>query len=224
MRIVTVDTKPKARAELVGAIREAMPAADIVSFGAPGELADYAKEHDCPVVFIEAEMWPITGTDLARELLIIQPKANIIFVSSYDLYQQEALNIGVRFSGFILRPATKAKVAEELANLRNPMGGETLPETVTKGPLTLKVIPTTAYLRGKDILLTQKEFALMLLFIQNEKKEMSVEYIYEQIWGLIMNKEPRALQQHISTLRKKIEGSGYTIKTLRSAGYCFEQE
>ena len=101
---------------------------------------------------------------------------------------------------------------------------EQLPEIIEKGPLMLIITSMTALLGGKDLLLTQKEFFLLLLFAQNEDKVMSAEYIYEQVWGQGMNKEARALQQHISNLRGKIEESGYTIVPVRNAGYRFERE
>jgi DNA-binding response OmpR family regulator len=57
-----------------------------------------------------------------------------------------------------------------------------LPETVTKGALKLDVVASQAFCGGVDLLLTQKEFALLLLFTQNEDKTMSAEYIYEKVW------------------------------------------
>ena len=100
---------------------------------------------------------------------------------------------------------------------------EQVPEIIEKGLLTLKITSMIALLLGEDLLLTQKEFFLLLLFVQNEDRVMSAEYIYEKVWGQEMNKEARALQQHISNLRSKIEGCGYSIIPVRNAGYRFEK-
>ena len=98
---------------------------------------------------------------------------------------------------------------------------ELVPETVTRGRLTLKPAPMIALLDGEDILLTQKEFSLLMLFAQNEGKTMSAGYIYEQVWGREMMGDDRALQQRISSLREKIEESGYVIAAVRGEGYRF---
>jgi DNA-binding response OmpR family regulator len=82
----------------------------------------------------------------------------------------------------------------------------------------------TAFLHGEDVLLTQKEFALLLLFVQNEDKTMSVEYIYKKVWGQELNNDARALQKRISDLREKIKGSGYVISNIRGGGYRLERE
>ena len=101
---------------------------------------------------------------------------------------------------------------------------ELVPETVTRGRLTLKPAPMIALLDSEDILLTQKEFSLLMLFAQNENKTMSAAYIYEKVWGREMLGDDRALQQRISSLREKIEESGYIIATVRGEGYRFERK
>jgi DNA-binding response OmpR family regulator len=101
---------------------------------------------------------------------------------------------------------------------------EAVPETIIKGLLTLNLKSLSAYINGVNILLTQKEFALLLMFVQNEDRNISAEYLYEQVWGLEMVGEARAVKFQISNLRKKLEGSGYTVLSTRGEGYCFERE
>ena len=117
------------------------------------------------------------------------------------------------------------KFTELLARLKRLLYRvEQVPETVTRGRLTLKPAPMIALLDGEDILLTQKEFSLLMLFAQNEDKTISTAYIYEKVWGREMMGDDRALQQRISNLREKIAESGYVIATVRGAGYRFERK
>jgi DNA-binding response OmpR family regulator len=94
---------------------------------------------------------------------------------------------------------------------------------VTKGPLTLDVVASRATLSGGDLLLSQKEFAALLLLAQNEGKTLSAEYLYETIWKTVMCGDNRAIQQTVSRLRKKIEHAGFSIRTLRGEGYMFTE-
>jgi DNA-binding response OmpR family regulator len=98
-----------------------------------------------------------------------------------------------------------------------------VPKTVTKGPMELNVIAGLALLGGADMLLTQKEFALLLLFAQNEGRVFSAENLYEKVWGLPIGDDNRTLKKHLSNLRKKLkeENSGYEITAARGEGYCF---
>ena len=100
---------------------------------------------------------------------------------------------------------------------------ENIPETVAKGPLSLDVTAGVAMLDRTNLLLTQKEFALLLVFVQNEERFISMEYIYEKIWKAPMV-DSQAIRQTVSRLNKKISGSGYLIVWSRGEGYSFERE
>jgi DNA-binding response OmpR family regulator len=96
-----------------------------------------------------------------------------------------------------------------------------VPERILKGPLQLDVLAGQAFLGGGDLLLAQKEFALLLLFSQNEGKTMSAEYIYEKVWKQPLADDDGALKNTVYKLRKKLNGSGYVIKNERGGGYGF---
>jgi len=99
------------------------------------------------------------------------------------------------------------------------------PEAViTVGALTLDTVSQRVTLNGEDIVLAQKEFALLLLFTQNEDKIMSAEYIYKNAWGQPMAGDKNAVRMAISRLRGKIEPSGYDISAIRGKGYIFEKK
>jgi DNA-binding response OmpR family regulator len=97
--------------------------------------------------------------------------------------------------------------------------------TVQKGALELDIISGLAFFNGKDLLLNHKEFALLLLLVQNENTTLSVEYIYEKIWNDKNRNDKRSLQTRISAIRKKFEDNNYnyTIRNSYGKGYCFEK-
>ena len=99
-----------------------------------------------------------------------------------------------------------------------------VPEVIVKGLLTLNPMASQAFMNGEDLLLTQKEFSILLLFTQNDGKLLSAEYLYEKVWGKSMNEDAGAVQYQISNLRKKIEGSGCRISVKRGGGYLLEAE
>ena len=101
---------------------------------------------------------------------------------------------------------------------------EQLPETVTRGPLTLNILAKEAFLGGEDLMLTPKDFTLLQFFVQNEGHALGNEVIYEKVWGRPMGEDTGAIRKALSRLRKKIEGSGYTISAVYGNGYRFEKE
>jgi len=99
-----------------------------------------------------------------------------------------------------------------------------VPEVVTRGRLSLDVTAGAASLDGTDLLLTQKEFALLLLFAQNEGRCIGAEYLYEKIWKAPIANDDSALKNAVYKLRKKLTDSGYEIASKRGEGYLLARE
>ena len=96
-----------------------------------------------------------------------------------------------------------------------------MPETIRKGALTLDIVAGQALLDDVDLLLTQKEFSLLLLFVKNEDETMSTGFLYEKIWGQPMQEDSGAFRQTLSRLRKKLKQSGFAIERRGNEGYSF---
>lgn len=96
-----------------------------------------------------------------------------------------------------------------------------VPEAVAKGLLSLDVTAGAASLDGRDILLTRKEFALLLIFVQNEGRHLAGEYLYEKVWKRPMAGDSQAIRKTVSNLRAKMEGGGWGIEWARGEGWRF---
>ena len=119
MIILCVDDERLALEGMMSSIRKAEPDAEINGFLSPRDAMDYLKEHSIDVAFLDIEMGDISGVDFAKKIKKEYPKANIIFTTGYSSYQGEAF--AMHASGYILKPVTKAKVEQELENLRYPV-------------------------------------------------------------------------------------------------------
>ena len=74
---------------------------------------------------------------------------------------------------------------------------------------------------GETILLTKKEWDLMLLFAQNPGAALYRETIYERVWGGEYPVGSRVVDLHIQRLRKKI-GWEDKLQTVNRVGYRLE--
>ena len=99
-----------------------------------------------------------------------------------------------------------------------------LPDTLVLDSLRLVLTSGKAYLNGEDIILSQKEYLLLQLLIQKPEEILSEEELYEKVWSMKLIEDDTSLKNAIYRLRKKLEGSGFTITTKRGVGYVFERE
>lgn len=83
-----------------------------------------------------------------------------------------------------------------------------------------------AYLKGKKLNLTRKEFDVLLCLASNPGKVLTREQIYSQIWEIDTSFNVDDLvKAHIKTLRKKLADSDIQyIKNVWGVGYRFDHE
>ncbi|MDR0447844.1 MAG: helix-turn-helix domain-containing protein [Treponema sp.] len=161
----------------------------------------------------------------------------LFFYNSYMLfiYSTCAVQIGMtftlynRFRGMYRQlETTVAERNQLLARIETSLSQTAVvPKSLAKGSLSFDIIAGRAFINSdrenRDLLLKQKEFAVLLLLMQNEGETMSAETIYENVWKQSIRDDKNTLKVTISNIRKKIEPSGYTITASRREGYVFEQ-
>ncbi|MBQ6078307.1 MAG: response regulator transcription factor [Clostridia bacterium] len=74
---------------------------------------------------------------------------------------------------------------------------------------------------GQHIVLTRKEFDLLVLFAQNPNTALFRESMFERIWETDYVGETRTLDSHVQRLRRKL-GWQDRIKTVHKIGYKLE--
>lgn len=100
-------------------LEEVMPNASITGFTKPSDAIKYANSNRIALAFLDIEMGKISGFDLCRELLEINPRTNVIFLTAYMDYSLRAWDTGA--SGFVLKPLSAEDVRKQLDKLRYPI-------------------------------------------------------------------------------------------------------
>lgn len=116
--IIMVDDRKIFLSAALPVLEEAMPNAIITGFTKPSEAIEYAKTNRVALAFLDIEMGKTNGLDLCRELININPRSNIVYLTAYSEYALDAWSTGA--SGFLLKPITVEGVKAQLQNLRYP--------------------------------------------------------------------------------------------------------
>lgn len=99
-------------------------------------------------------------------------------------------------------------------------------EVLSDGFLKIDKSKRIAYKDNIPLDLTQKEFDLLLLLVENTGKTLNKDYLFNQIWGFDSFSEPQTLTVHIKWLRQKIESNPKKpdhIMTVWGVGYRYER-
>ena len=121
---------------------------------------------------------------------------------------------------YIAKPfGTMELISRIKALLRRTSG-----ELDTSGDLiagSLRVCPEkhAVFAEDKPVVLTLKEYELLLLLMKNKGTVYSRETLLSKIWGYDFSGESRTVDVHVRTLRSKLGSCGDLIQTIRGVGY-----
>jgi len=148
-------------------------------------------------------------------------KTPVLFLTA--LGQKDERLAGLRAGGddYLPKPYDIEELIERIATILRR--SDSVPDTVTKGNLVIKIPSSEVVVSGEALRLSQNEFSLLLVFVQNEGKVFDEAQLYEKVWGQKMERDNQAVQIALSRLRKKIQPVGYDIIKVRGQGYVFKK-
>lgn len=165
---------------------------DIMLPGIDGfELMDYIRTTGIPVIFLTAK------NAVSDRVKGLRMGAEDYIIKPFDILELQARVEGV------LRRHGKLQTVIEIGDLQI----NTVSMQVIKG--------------GEEVVLTRKEYELLLLFARNLGVVLSKNTIYERVWGGEYPENTRTVELHVQRMKKKV-GWDDRIKPVYGMGYRLE--
>ncbi len=148
--------------------------------------------------------------------------APILFLSSREEDEVKISALAYGGDDYITKPFSPGVLMAKIkAHLRRMSAGRR--EQLLELPgLTLDFYAQSVNIDSKTVFLSKKEFSLLSYMAQNVNRVVSVETLFQLIWGMESLEDTRTVAVHISNLRKKIEVDlthPERIITVRGQGY-----
>ncbi len=110
--------------------------------------------------------------------------------------------------------------ARARALIRRTKGASAETARITYGDLEVDLAGKTLTRAGEPVTLTRREFSLLEILLANRGRVVSKEQIFERMFSFSEAEVGlNAIETYMGRLRRKIEGGGVSIKTLRGLGY-----
>jgi DNA-binding response OmpR family regulator len=184
------------------------------------------KRNSYDLLIIDINLSETTGLKFLEELknLSLATEAIKIMLTASELEKDEIASHKLEVEDFVRKPikplAFKALIEKHLKK-------KVVSNVWIKGRLKINIDQMT--LAGKDgnaeyqkIIVTPKEFKILLKLIKNIGQVFSREQIFEGVWDDEDESYLRSIDTHISSLRKKIEPYGAKLLSVRGVGYKIE--
>jgi len=185
------------------------------------EVADY----DC--VLLDITLPGGNGLDILNHLKKRRPEAAVIIISAKNSLDDKVKGLDLGADDYLAKPFHLSELNARLKSVirRRSFGGS---NEITFNEIAVTPSGMGVTIKGEPIVLTKKEYDLLLFFLANINRVITRESIAEHLWGEEMDGVDSFdfIYSHIKNLRKKIieKGGADYIQTVYGMGYKFAQK
>lgn len=180
--------------------------------------ADLLEEKSFDLILLDVMIPYIDGFELMEYIRHLE--IPVIFITAKSSVQDRVKGLQMGAEDYIIKPF---EVVELLARVDVVLRRfhKTAENLKIGTELTIDLRQHQAIRCGEPLLLTPKEYDLLVLFAQNPNVALYRETIYERVWGGMLEDGSKTVDLHVQRLRKKAHLED-RIKTINKVGYRLE--
>ena len=193
-------------------------------FSALDKINDY--DYDC--VLLDIMLPGIDGFEVCRRIRATNAAIGIIMLTARSQEMDKVTGLMTGADDYVTKPFSPAELTARVDALLRRMG-ENTPATHTgelyQPPFLLNLTNRTLEKNGERVKLTQIEYAIVKLFMENRGKALAREEILDAVWGKGYFGELKIVDVNIRRLRLKIEDNVQNptfITTVWGYGYKWD--
>ncbi len=181
---------------------------DAIEAGTGAEALERLRENpDIGVAILDIMLPDIDGFEVCRNIRATNKVIGIIMLTARTQEMDKVTGLMTGADDYVTKPFSPAELTARIDALFRRIGGETNTdaEVLSQGIFVLNTRNRTLEKNGQRIKLTQVEYAIMKLFMQNPGRALSREDILTSVWGRDYDGELKIVDVNIRRLRIKIE-------------------
>jgi len=169
-------------------------------------LEKLSENPDVRVTLLDIMLPGIDGFEVCRRVRAAYPHIGIIMLTARSQEMDKVTGLMTGADDYVTKPFSPAELLARVDALYRRIGGsENTEDVLSSGPFVLHLRSRTLDKNSDHIRLTQTEFAIMKLFMENPGRALSREEILHAVWGADYNGEVKIVDVNIRRLRIKIE-------------------
>ena len=222
-RVLILEDEPNIRSFVVINLKRA--GYEVVEAGTGYEALDKLEEYpDIGVAILDIMLPDIDGFEVCRRIRASGMKIGVIMLTARTQEIDKVTGLMTGADDYVTKPFSPAELTARIDALFRRVGGDAKVsyDMLKQGPFTLNLRNHSLEKNGMRVRLTQVEYAIMKLFMQNPGRALSREDILSAVWGREYEGELKIVDVNIRRLRIKIEDDATTpafITTVWGFGY-----
>ena len=181
---------------------------EVVEAESGEEALEKLQEHtDVRVALLDIMLPGIDGFEVCRRIRASNSRIGIIMLTARSQEMDKVTGLMTGADDYVTKPFSPAELTARVDALMRRSGGavEDTVGQIRQDPFVLNTRNRTQEKNGQRIKLTQVEYAIIQMFMENPGKALSREEILDLVWGRDYFGELKIVDVNIRRLRLKIE-------------------
>ncbi len=181
---------------------------DAIEAGTGAEAFEQLKANpDIKVAILDIMLPDTDGFEVCRRIRAADPHIGIIMLTARTQEMDKVTGLMTGADDYVTKPFSPAELTARIDALYRRTGGSDQVDNgeIVQGPFKLNTRNRTLEKNGERIKLTQVEYSIMKMFMDNPGKALSREDILNTVWGRDYFGELKIADVNIRRLRIKIE-------------------
>ena len=171
-------------------------------------LEKLKQNPDTLVALLDVMLPDIDGFEVCRRIRATGSKMGILMLSAKSQEMDKITGLMTGADDYVTKPFSPAELLARVDALYRRIGGsENTEDVLSSGPFVLHLRSRTLDKNSDHIRLTQTEFAIMKLFMENPGRALSREDILHAVWGADYNGEVKIVDEFTGRI---MEGRRYS--------------
>lgn len=161
---------------------------------------------DVRVALLDIMLPDMDGFEVCRRIRAGNTKIGIIMLTALSQEMDKVTGFMTGADDYVTKPFSPSELTARIDALYRRIGGDNLDDgEIQQPPFVLNTRKRTLEKNGQRVKLTQVEFAIMRMFMENPGKALAREEILKAVWGENYIGELKIVDVNIRRLRLKIE-------------------
>ena len=178
---------------------------------------------DTRVALLDVMLPGIDGFEVCRRIRATNSRIGIIMLTARSQEMDKVTGLMTGADDYVTKPFSPAELTARVdALMRRSGGNDDNSAEISQPPFLLNTRNRTLEKDGRRVKLTQVEYAIVKMFMENPGKALSREEILDMVWGRDYFGELKIVDVNIRRLRLKIEDNATNpvyITTVWGYGY-----
>ena len=220
MRILLAEDDPSIAEGICGSLRHGGHAVDHV---ASGNLADTAlRDHEYDLLVLDLGLPLLDGTEVLKRLRSRGVGMPVLVVTARDGLPERIRVLDLGADDYLVKPFALSEFEARVRALLRRASTRGVPE-LRLGRLRLDLPGHRAWINEDALELTAREFGLLEALALRPDKVTSRAQLIEALCDWDQELTDNGMDIAIHRLRRKLQGSGTGVRTIRGLGYLLEE-